>query len=154
MTQRRRLDAYLVDRAVATGVELRDGTAVSEIRQDGVDENHARVVIGADGANGISRRSLDTQRWNAVALEGNIVVANASIEHYAERLVLEFGTVRGGYGWIFPKGDHVNVGVGGNGEEASKLRAELHRMCEAYGIDPEAATETRGYRLPLRRSKT
>jgi flavin-dependent dehydrogenase len=65
-------------------------------------------------------------------------------------MVLEIAAIRGGYGWIFPKGDHVNVGVGGNGEEGPRLRAELRRMCEAYGIDPDAAQDTRGYRLPLR----
>jgi flavin-dependent dehydrogenase len=27
-------------------------------------------------------------------------------------------------------------------------------MCEAYGVDPDAAADTRGYRLPLRRSGT
>src|SRR5438270_397214 len=57
---------------------------------------------------------------------------------------------RGGYGWVFPKLDHVNVGVGGNAEEGPRLRRELRRMCEAYGIDPDAAEDTRGYRLPLR----
>jgi flavin-dependent dehydrogenase len=69
-------------------------------------------------------------------------------------MVLEIAVIRGGYGWIFPKADHLNVGVGGNGEEASKLRGELRRMCEAYGIDPESATETRGYRLPMRLPRT
>ena len=67
-------------------------------------------------------------------------------------MVLEIAVVRGGYGWIFPKGDHINVGVGGNGEEGPKLRAELQRMCEAYGIDPDSAEDTRGYRLPMRLS--
>src|SRR5437764_2218485 len=65
-------------------------------------------------------------------------------------MVLEIAVIRGGYGWIFPKGDHLNVDVGGNGEEGPKLRAELGRMCEVYGIDPDAARETRGYRMPLR----
>src|SRR5581483_11265010 len=51
----------------------------------------------------------------------------------------------------FPKGDHVNVGVGGWASEGPSLRMHLRRMCEAYGIDPESATETRGYRLPMRR---
>jgi len=111
MTQRRRLDAYLVARAVAAGAELRDATTASEVRQDGVDDDRARVVIGADGANGISRRGLPAQRSNAVALEGNISGSGVSLERYAERLVLEFGTVPGGYGWVFPKGDHLNVGV-------------------------------------------
>ena len=61
-------------------------------------------------------------------------------------MVLEIAVIRGGYGWIFPKGDHINVGVGGNAEEGPKLRAELQRMCEAYGIDPDVG---RGHaRLP------
>ena len=96
MTQRRRLDAYLVARAVAAGAELRDSTTASEIRQDVVDNDYARTVIGAVGANGISRRGLATPRWNAVALEGNISDADVSFERYAERLVLEFGTIPGG----------------------------------------------------------
>jgi len=28
-------------------------------------------------------------------------------------LVFDFAPIAGGYGWLFPKGDHVNVGVGG-----------------------------------------
>jgi geranylgeranyl reductase family protein len=151
MTQRRRLDAHLVARAVAAGAELRDGTIASDIRQDGVDENHARVVIGADGANGASRRNLDTQRSNAVALEGNLFVADSSIGRYGERLVLEFGTVPGGYGWIFPKGDHLNVGVGGWKSEAPNLREHLARLCETHGFVGTALTDVRGHHLPFRR---
>jgi flavin-dependent dehydrogenase len=66
-------------------------------------------------------------------------------------MLLQMAVIRGGYGWIFPKGDHVNVGVGGNASEGPKLRRELERLCRAYGIDPDAASETRGYRLPMRR---
>jgi flavin-dependent dehydrogenase len=68
--------------------------------------------------------------------------------------VLEIACVRGGYGWIFPKGDHVNLGVGGNASEGPKLRALLRRLCEAYGVDPESATDTRGYRLPMKTAAT
>jgi flavin-dependent dehydrogenase len=66
-------------------------------------------------------------------------------------MVVAIGVVHGGYGWIFPKGDHVNVGVGGNESEAPQLRAHLRRLCEEYGVDPEAASDLRGYRLPMRR---
>jgi flavin-dependent dehydrogenase len=31
----------------------------------------------------------------------------------AHDLVFDFAPIAGGYGWLFPKGDHVNVGVGG-----------------------------------------
>ena len=85
-----------------------------------------------------------------VALEANYPWET----RFAGAMVLEIAVIRGGYGWIFPKGDHINVGVGGNEAEGPKLRAELRRMCEAYGIDPESATGTRGYRLPMRAAGT
>jgi geranylgeranyl reductase family protein len=153
MTQRRRLDAYLVEQAVAAGAEFRDGVRVSRVAQGEVDGDSAQVVIGADGANGVTARSLGlrTDREHGVALEGNLANEAVDPERFARRLVLEFGTVPGGYGWVFPKGDHVNVGVGGWETEGPRLREHLARLCRAHGLDVAALTEVRGHRLPLRR---
>jgi geranylgeranyl reductase family protein len=142
MTQRRRLDHFLLGKAAEVGAEVREGESVDTRELD------ARIVIGADGCNGASAKQLRLADGvvHGVALEANYPYD----ARYARAMVLEIAVIRGGYGWIFPKGDHVNVGVGGNGEEAPRLRAELRRMCEAYGVDPEAAQDTRGYRLPLR----
>ncbi len=157
MTQRRRLDAYLVERAVAAGAELRDGARVARARGTAVEADggllEGTVLIAADGANGVVARSLglavDCDR--PVALEGSIPYGKVARERYAGRLVLEFGTVPGGYGWIFPKGDHVNVGVGGWATEGPRLREHLARLCVAHGMDPEELEGVRGHRLPLRR---
>jgi geranylgeranyl reductase family protein len=153
MTQRRLLDAYLVEQAVAAGAEFRDGVRVSRVAQGEVGGDSARVVIGADGANGVTARSLGlaTDREHGVALEGNLANDVVDSERYARRLVLEFGTVPGGYGWVFPKGDHVNLGVGGWEDEGPRLREHLARLCAVHGVDPAALTEVRGHRLPLRR---
>ena len=35
---------------------------------------------------------------------------------------VELGVVPGGYGWVFPKGDHANLGVGGWLDEGPRLR--------------------------------
>ncbi|HVM58211.1 MAG TPA: geranylgeranyl reductase family protein [Gaiellaceae bacterium] len=156
MTQRRRLDAFLVEQAAAAGVDVRDGVTVADVRPGGLtvdgEEVQARIVIGADGCNGASARALGLARgiMHGVALEANVPYAAAPRERYAGRMVLELGVVRGGYGWVFPKGDHVNVGVGGYAGEGPRLRERLRRLCEVHGIDPEAATDTRGYRLPMR----
>jgi geranylgeranyl reductase family protein len=152
MTQRRRLDSYLLARAVDAGAELRDGTAASEIRQDGVDGDSAEVVIGADGANGVCRKALvpAPKHRRAVALEGNLPSDEASFQRYTQRLVLEFGTIPGGYGWVFPKGDHLNVGVGGWKSEAPSLRLHLARLCEAHGLEVAALEDLRGHHLPFR----
>jgi geranylgeranyl reductase family protein len=146
MTQRRRLDHFLLQKAAEAGAEVREGETADARELD------ARIVIGADGCNGSSAKQLGLADGvvHGVALEANYPYE----ARYAGAIVLEIAVIRGGYGWIFPKGDHLNVGVGGNAEEASKLRTELRRMCEAYGIDPEAATDTRGYRLPMRLPRT
>ena len=146
MTQRHRLDHFLLQKAAEAGAEVREGETADARELD------SRIVIGADGCNGSSAKQLGLADGvvHGVALEANYPYE----ARFAGAIVLEIAVVRGGYGWIFPKGDHLNVGVGGNSEEASKLRGELRRMCEAYGIDPEAASDTRGYRLPMRLPRT
>jgi geranylgeranyl reductase family protein len=160
MTQRRRLDHFLAERAAAAGADFRDGVRVEvegdrTVTVDG-DRLKAEVVIGADGANGTTARALGLGGGlgHGVALEGNVAYEYAPRERYCGRLVLELGVVPGGYAWAFPKGDHVNFGVGGWREEGPRLRDHLRRLCETHGVDPEQVEETRGYRLPYRSSRT
>jgi geranylgeranyl reductase family protein len=161
MTQRRRLDAYLVERAAEAGVDFRDGVRVSEIAVD-ADGASARVdgkrieaaaLIGADGANGTTARSLGLAEDfdHAVALEGNLPYAAEWEARYRRRVVIELGIVPGGYGWVFPKGDHVNLGVGGWRGEGPRLREHLRGLCHAHGLNEGALEHVRGHRLPLRR---
>jgi len=160
MTQRRRLDEFLVEQAVAAGADFRDGVHVTfdsdtELRIDG-EPVKVDAVIGADGANGITARSLGLGGGivNGVALEGNLPYDGLPPDAWHGMLVLELGVVPGGYGWIFPKGDHVNVGVGGWGHQGPHLRKHLRVLCEHYGIELRRLTDLRGHRLPMRRSET
>ena len=74
MTQRRRLDAFVAEHAVAAGVEFRQGVRVTAIETDDrgasvtIDgkQLHARVVVGADGVNGISARALGLRSRRAL----------------------------------------------------------------------------------------
>jgi geranylgeranyl reductase family protein len=156
MTQRRRLDAFLVEQAREAGAEFRDGVkvALEPLRVDG-EPVETTTVIGADGVNGITARAvgLDTHA-HEVALEGNVPYGPVSRARYARRAVVEFGVVPGGYGWVFPKGDHVNVGVGGWLQQGPRLRDHLSRLCREHGIPEDAIEGLRGYRLPLRRPRS
>ena len=160
MTQRRRLDAYLAEQAAEAGADFRPGVrvAIESDRQLRVDGQPVQVdaVIGADGANGITARSLGLGGAivNGVALEGNLPYDELPQDDWSGLLVLELATVPGGYGWIFPKRDHVNLGVGGWGEEGPRLRDHLRLLCEHYGVTIERLTNLRGHRLPMRRPQT
>jgi geranylgeranyl reductase family protein len=159
MTQRSRLDAFLAEQAAWAGAEFHDGARVNdfELLEDGVSATVNRHKVAAnwlfcaDGVNGTSSRAigLDGDRTYGVALEGNIPYAVVDEEEYRGRLFLELANVPGGYGWVFPKGDHVNVGVGGWEREGPRLRQHLARFCREYGIPESSLENVRGYRLPL-----
>jgi geranylgeranyl reductase family protein len=160
MTQRRRLDAFLVERAIGVGAELRDGVKASQVETDGSGvvvrtdsgEVRAALAIGADGANGVSAAAVarPVRRTHCIAFEGNVPYETASSDRHRGRVVLELGVVPGGYAWIFPKADHVNVGVAGWEGEGPNLRLHLRRLLAAHGFPGEAVVGLRGHRLPLR----
>jgi geranylgeranyl reductase family protein len=163
MTQRLRLDHYLAERAADAGAEFRDGVHVTAVEsgQDGVavtaggERIEADALVGADGVNGMTARalSLGGNTTVGVALEGNLPYGKTDEARYDSRVALELGIVPGGYGWVFPKGDHLNLGVGGWASEGPRLRDHLRQLCAEHGARFEDLEDLRGYRLPLRSPK-
>ncbi len=157
MTQRRRLDHFLVEQATALGATFRDGVKVSDISEHGarVDGRWvgAELLIGADGVNGTSARSLGLggEHVYGVALEGNLPHGVADPERWQGMLTLELGTILGGYGWVFPKQDHLNVGVGGWQSEGPRLREHFKTFCRRCAFEGGKVEGLRGYRLVARR---
>jgi geranylgeranyl reductase family protein len=159
MTQRRRLDLHLAEAAIAAGAEFRDGARPSSVTStaNGVTVAFARervradVIVAADGANGNTARAagLPTAHSYGIAYEGN-ARASQMQNGYSRRALIDLGDVAGGYGWVFPKADHVNVGVGGWLSEGPMLRSHLARVLRRYGRREVVLENVRGHRLPLR----
>jgi geranylgeranyl reductase family protein len=161
MTQRRRLDAHLAEQAAAAGARFADGTRVEDVAADnghvtarvGATRVRASVVVGADGANGVVARAagLGADILRGVALEGNVEWRRLDERRYRGRALFDVGVVPGGYGWIFPKREHANVGVGGWGTEGPRLRGHLARLAASYGLPLTSLSDVKGHRLPTRR---
>jgi geranylgeranyl reductase family protein len=169
MTQRLHLDAYLLEQAGAVGADVRQDVHVlgaslapgSATVHTTAGDVTARVVIGADGANGAVARSLNLQPAPEppVALEANFFYAPNPQSPESRVQVpppwrgvfgLELGSMYGGYGWSFPKADHFNVGCGGWRLEGARLRDHLAALAPHYGLDTAAMQNLRGYHLPTR----
>ncbi len=129
MVRRSVFDNALAQRAACAGAELRDGLGVRalEIERDGpvkitaegpsgVWTATADAVIGADGANGITARAVGLRKERSLAIAMEAEVPHRWGEGHAdlrpEVCHLEYGAVERGYAWVFPKGDHLNVGAG------------------------------------------
>jgi geranylgeranyl reductase family protein len=162
LTQRRHLDLLLARKAEEAGATFHDGDGVSAIAETdrGVRVRsrsgayEGRVLIGADGANGVVAKltGLNGGRDVAVALEGNIAFPDRFPERWRDVVGMDLGGIPGGYGWLFPKGDHVNVGVGGWQYLAGTLRERLRSLCYFYGLDDHEIYGLRGHHLPVRKA--
>jgi geranylgeranyl reductase family protein len=143
MVVRREFDAFLLARS---GEEVLQGTPVTGVtEEDGQVRVQlegrtltARYLVGADGALsqvarclGLrQRRSLGNALEAEVPLEGH----GALREDYGHRALFALGIVSWGYGWVFPKGDHLSVGVARVRQGRVDLRKVLQREMDLLGI--------------------
>ncbi|MGQ0571998.1 MAG: NAD(P)/FAD-dependent oxidoreductase, partial [Armatimonadota bacterium] len=160
-TQRSRLDTLLVERAVAAGVRLRERSPIRSVERysshvvirGGNQIFEGRALVAADGANGSTARlaGLKVYRRIGIAMEANATPPGGVPREWEDLVGLDLGAVPGGYGWIFPRGDHVNIGVGGWLQTAASLRGHLAKLVRFYGLDAGRLWGVRGYHLPVRR---
>ena len=113
MVQRLRLDQALADAAVAAGATFADGVQVRSVEPDGVLTSAGRVragvVIGADGTSGqVARHVGVTIERTDLALENELAKPHGD---WDDRVFIDWGPEPGSYAWMFPKEDHLTVGV-------------------------------------------
>lgn len=141
MVRRDVFDHFLVKQAVALGAELRTETTVTAITRSGsrwqIETDggpiDSRFLIGADGAKG------RTAKW--LGLEGRAGMVGGAIEVEIPAPVpeprtvhLEFGMIRDGYLWNFPKAGSHSIGIGTVGQRKVDLRTPLARYVEYFGL--------------------
>lgn len=161
MTQRRHLDALLAERAVDAGVTFRQRESLRSVERNdghvtvraGREIYEGRTLVAADGANGTTAKmaGVEANFLHGIALEGNITPKGKFPAEWETTMGTDFGGLPGGYGWVFPKGDHLNIGVGGWKYLGPTLRGKLNELVEFYGFDPADLWGVRGHHLPIRR---
>lgn len=116
---------------------------------------YSKYVIGADGALGVTGRYVRGGRLRKWA-QGIAFVAeiprDCFIDEYRrlERLIyLDVGSVRGGYAWIFPQGDVLNIGVGSALLLARGLRDKFDAYVRRRLCDQDLRYSPRAHPLPL-----
>lgn len=158
MVMRDRFDCHILQHARA---DVWDGTAVAEVEEgaDGVrvrtaggDVLFADYLIAADGAHSRLAHQLGLRRQRELvgAVEVEYTPAPAVMERFADTALFEFGALRNGYLWIFPKAGHLSIGIGQLRGRGSELRAVLYREMRKFGLDLEDVP-WHGHTLPVYR---
>lgn len=164
-------DAWLAREAQRAGAQFYDGVFVRGVEtfrsrdqvvvRTSAGDIRARMVVGADGANGVVGRSAGLRgrwrRWEigvALAVEvpmPELGAAGQACPQYADLYCVNLPFA---FGWVFPLDGAVNIGIGCSGFSTGRLWSEYHRFLDRLSMEPRfagmnlAALRPKGHRLP------
>ncbi|MFF8831442.1 geranylgeranyl reductase family protein [Streptomyces sp. NPDC015131] len=176
LINRPEFDAGLVEQAQKAGAELRTGATVARVEQHGTSVPDrrtvavvladgevvlARAVVGADGSAGRIGAHVGVKTDQVdLGLEAEIPVPETVAEDWAGRVHLDWGPLPGSYGWVFPKGDTLTVGVisaRGDGSATKRYLDDFIARLGLAGFEPAISsghlTRCRSDDSPLSRGR-
>jgi geranylgeranyl reductase family protein len=117
MTVRSQFDAFCLKKTIKRGASFHVVKTIERInetdRHVGIHADfgpiRTKYLIGADGVNSRVRQLTRTFKGikKGFAIEGTLPMGRATIP----KMALDFDESISGYGWVFPKDDHANVGL-------------------------------------------
>jgi geranylgeranyl reductase family protein len=158
-TMRNRFDFALVNAAGREGVHIASGCKVLELenRHESLvvrtsrGSFKCRFLVGADGALSTVARKAGFPGHGCLVptLESEVRLEPSLFKRFQSAVRFDFGIVPRGYGWVFPKKDHLSIGVG----QMRKGRIDLQKILESYlsflGITNSAGFSKRGFVIPI-----
>ena len=159
MTMRESFDFFLLRAAQNAGASLRTQCQVLEVqlKQDGVVLStttgpvSAQFVLAADGARSkVAASSGWIDKPNLIpALECEVGVSSRVLERFRDKARFDFNLVPFGYAWIFPKKQHLSVGVLTTRRGGANLNRCLERYLKLGQITPLERFERHGFVIPI-----
>jgi geranylgeranyl reductase family protein len=128
MIDRAEFDRALCADAAQAGAILRFAEALASVGADGAailgdgTRIRARTIVGADGPRsriGTAIGSVNRDILETRQLSAPILAPSRSTDIYLSR------DIRGGYAWLFPKGDVANIGIGVEAGARAQLKPLL-----------------------------
>lgn len=177
LVNRPEFDHALVESAIQAGARVRTGVTVSRVEQHGpaVPDRRtvavvlsgeeqpvlARAVVGADGSAGRIGAHVGVKVDQVdLGLEAEIPVPDSVAEDWAGRVLIDWGPLPGSYGWVFPKGDTLTVGVisaRGEGAATKRYLDDFTARLGLSGFEPRISsghlTRCRAEDSPLSRGR-
>ncbi len=161
LTMRDQFDYFLVQQAIKAGAQLQENIRVENIELDHqvikvITNNghlHTEILVGADGVNSSVSRAMNLlpNRQTGVAIEAEIEVPQINLEKQGPFATFDFGALPHGYGWVFPKIDHLSVGVFyARNHQISGLKNHLQQFISRQDVLSNfRVIKSIGHRIPL-----
>jgi len=148
MIDRRAFDASLVAKAEAAGAACSFGDKLKSVSADGVltfsdgQKIRAKIIIGADGPYSLVGKAIGSTNTDIVETRQLSTVLHKP--HMATDIYLS-NDFPGGYGWMFPKGDIANIGIGVYPDQKHLLKPALEDLHARITATGQVGTDVIGY---------
>ncbi|MDY6835577.1 MAG: geranylgeranyl reductase family protein [Chloroflexota bacterium] len=160
MVRREEFDKLLVERAAKVGASVLFNQKVvsiqagdSNIEVSTSNETYfGQIVVGADGANGVVSREmrlLEGMLYGA-AVEAEVMVPKDTMARWDSSVGVDLGCIRGGYGWVFPKRDHLSIGLGAPVQRAKHFKTCHQEYLDALDLGDYHVERFKSHLLPVR----
>lgn len=159
---RLKFDSFLVEKAKEAGAKVLDGVNITKVQSDqdhvtvysSGSEWQGKLLAGADGALSTVARSsggfTDNRQIMVSLLEQQIYLPKEQMEQNHGLIKMDYGMLPTGYTWLFPKSDHISVGIGSIGLKAKTLREFLGKAIQSKGYTSSTgSTPVRGWFIPV-----
>jgi flavin-dependent dehydrogenase len=99
-------------------------------------------LIGAEGVTGIVSRTagLNGHIKMGLAWEAEVTATLEDLNRFSGTVFLDWGTIPGGYAWVFPKKDHFSIGVGGPSTLSKIMMPYYDQFMESISLDSADAS--------------
>jgi len=156
---REKFDHALVKRAEEAGANILQGLKVCGIRFNGTGVEistatgnfRSQYVAGADGAKSIVAKALgiNTNRNCLVGIETEVAVDSDELLKWKSQIAIELGRIPAGYAWVFPKTDHLSIGIGCLANEAKNLKRCYREFVDSLSLGHYTVGRWYGSVIPI-----
>jgi flavin-dependent dehydrogenase len=114
-------------------------------------EISCKYLIAADGVLGPTAKlaGWEETRKTIPALEYEIEVDQESFERLSQEARFDIDAIPKGYGWCFPKKNHLSVGVGTFEKRKVNLRSYYQEYLKTLGIKEVRSEQAHGFQVPV-----
>lgn len=159
MVMRDDFDKFLVDKAKEKGITLLENHKLTDITFADTITLHTsqgdvktKFVIAADG---VLSKTAKLTGWKETrllipALEYEVEVSPEDYERLSKSVRLDFDAIPMGYGWCFPKKNHLSIGLA----SFRKIKVDFKELYQDYlknklGITAVVSEEMHGFQIPV-----
>ena len=163
MVSRDRFDQHVLQQALDAGADVAEQctfrTISGSIGDLTIETSRgifkSKYLAAADGVNSRMARAMGLSGPTKfmAAIEGEIYPTDPGvIDGFRGSADFDFGPLPAGYGWVFPKGDHLSAGVLTRHLSIKHLKPFYRAYLTSKGINPEDTRSLRPHLIPYGRT--